>query len=213
MRSSELIRLCGLAAMLAGSLLVFSDLMDLAVRPTVDSGGFGGTVFEDRDPSALLVVQSAVTLFAGVPLLFGLVGLYASRVDYVGLLGMFGFIVAFSGTVMAVGGFWTNVFLSPSLVQALATEAEGIVDLTPPRALASGFALSYGLVALGWFMFGLAIVRNRAYPLAPAALLTFGAPLVWLPFPLTGMPFSVAVAWLGYALYSDRTGRHRDPHP
>lgn len=202
MSSSGLIRRCGLAAVLAGVLFVASDLLDLAIEPATGPVGFGTGTFGETNPGALLVLQSALTLLAGVLLLFGLIGLYTHRLEELGVLGLFGFIVAFSGTVMAFGGFWSNVFVAPSLAEALAREPTGLMDAASPRALSAGFTLSYGLVAAGWFMFGLAALWNRVYPRAAVALLMAGAALTWLPFPLTGVTFGVAVAWLGYVLHS-----------
>jgi hypothetical protein len=201
--SSELFRLCGMAAILAGLLFVASDLLDLAVEPATDSVGFGADAFEQNSPSALLVFQSGLTLLAGVLLLFGSIGLYVRRTEEVGLLGLFGFVFAFSGTVMAVGNFWSNTFIAPTLAAALAREPAGLLDAAPPRALAAGLGLSYGLVSVGWLLFGLAILRARAYPRAGAAALMLGAALTWLPFPLTGVLFGVGVAWVGWYLYSE----------
>jgi hypothetical protein len=198
--SSASIRRCGLSAVLAGALFVASDLLDLATAPATDSGGFGADAFEEGQPGALLVVQSTLTLLAGLLLLFGLIGLYARRSEELGLLGLVGFITAFSGTVMAVGGFWANAFVAPSLAEALAREPSRLMDAAPPRALAAGFSLSYGLVAAGWFVFGLAALRDGFYPRAAATLLTAGAAITWLPFPLPGVVFGAAVAWLGYHL-------------
>ena len=202
MSSSDLIRRCGLAAVMAGVLFVATDLLDLTFEPAAGPVGFGTETFGEPNPGALLVLQSALTLLAGVLLLFGLIGLYARRLEDLGILGLFGFVAAFSGTVMAVGSFWSNVFVAPSLAEALAREPSGLMDAASPRALSAGFRLSYGLVAAGWFVLGLAALWNRVYPRAAAALLMAGAALTWLPFPLTGVTFGVAVAWLGYVLYS-----------
>jgi hypothetical protein len=35
-------------------------------------------------------------------------------------------------------------------------------------------------------------------------LLMIGAALTWLPLPLSGVPFSAAVTWLGYALLTEK---------
>ena len=202
MSSPDLIRWSGLAAILAGVLFVTSDLLDLTFEPATGPVGFGTGTFGETNPGALLVLQSALTLLAGVLLLFGLIGLYTHRLEKLGILGLFGFVVAFSGSVMAVGGFWSNVFVAPSLAEALAREPSGLMDAASPRALSAGFTLSYGLVAAGWFVLGLAALWNRVYPRAAVALLMAGAALTWLPFPLTGVTFGVAVTWLGYVLYS-----------
>lgn len=59
-------------------------------------------------------------------------------------------------------------------------------------------------MALGWLLFGLATLRTGIYPRLASVLTMIGAPLTWLPLPLSGVPFSVAVAWIGYALFSGR---------
>lgn len=187
---------------MAGVLFVATDLLDLTFEPAADPVGFGTETFGEPNPGALLVLQSALTLIAGVLLLFGLIGLYTHRLEKLGILGLFGFVVAFSGSVMAVGGFWSNAFVAPSLAEALAREPSGLMDAASPRALSAGFTLSYGLVAAGWFVLGLAALWDRVYPRAAVALLMAGAALTWLPFPLTGVTFGIAVAWLGYVLYS-----------
>ncbi len=187
---------------MAGVLFVATDLLDLTFEPATGPVGFGTETFGETNPGALLVLQSALTLLAGVLLLFGLIGLYTHRLEKLGILGLFGFVVAFSGSVMAVGGFWSNVFVAPSLAEALAREPSGLMDAASPRALSAGFTLSYGLVAAGWFVLGLAALWNRVYPRAAVALLMARAALTWLPFPLTGVTFGIAVAWLGYVLCS-----------
>lgn len=200
MSSSAFIRRCGLAAVVAGALFVASEFLDLAVEPASPEG-LGTEAFPETAPGALLVFQSGITLIAGGLLLFGLVGLYIHRLEEFGLLGLLGFITALSGTMMAIGGFWSSAFVAPSLTDALIREASALMDAAPPRALSAGFSLSYGLVTAGWFLLGLAALRAGAYPRAAAALLTGGAAFAWLPVPLAGTPFGVAAAWLGYTLY------------
>ena len=58
--------------MLAGGLFVACDLLDLFADSPTDSGGFGTEAFKEGTPDALLVVQSGLTLLAGL-LLFGLI--------------------------------------------------------------------------------------------------------------------------------------------
>ncbi len=194
MSSSEQIRWTGLAAILAGLMFLVSDLIDLAIS----SDGFGPKNLGEEASRAVSASQSGLTLLAGLLLLVGLAGLYVRQLEDGGLLGMVGFLVAFCGTVMAVGAFWANAFVAPSLAQ----EELRLLDAAPPRALAAGFTLSYGSVALGWLLFGLATLRTGLYPRSASVLLMIGAALTWLPLPLSGVPFSVAVAWMGYALFS-----------
>lgn len=193
MSSSRQIRWTGLAAILAGTLFIVSDLLDLAT----DSDGFGPKNLSEEASTAVSAVQSGLTLLAGLVLLVGLAGLYSRQSEDGGLLGMVGFLVAFYGTVMAVGVFWADAFVTPSL----AREELRLLGAAPPRALAAGLTLSYGSVALGWLLFGWSALRTGLYPRQASVLLMIGAALTWLPLPLSGVPFSIAVAWMGYALF------------
>jgi hypothetical protein len=184
---------------LAGTMFVVSDLLDLAT----DSDGFGTKNLGDQAWSAVSAIQSGLTLLAGLLLLVGLAGLYFRQSEDGGLLGVVGFLVAFYGTVMAVGAFWGDAFVAPSL----ASEELRFLDAAPPTALAAGFTLSYGSVALGWLLFGMSTLRTGLYPRYASMLLMVGAALTWLPLPLSGVPFSVAVISLGYALLAERKPR------
>ncbi len=193
MVSSTQIQWTGLSAILAGTIFIVSDLLDLAT----DSDGFGNKNLGEGVLPTVSAIQSGLTLLAGLLLLVGLAGLYFRQSDDGGLLGVVGFLVAFYGTVMAVGAFWADAFVAPSL----AREELRFLDAAPPTALAAGFTLSYGSVALGWLLFGWSTLRTGLYPWQASVLLMIGAALTWLPLPLSGVPFSIAVAWMGYALF------------
>jgi hypothetical protein len=177
-------------------MFIVSDLLDLATH----SDGFGSKTLGEEAWPSVFAVQSGLTLLAGLLLLLGLAGLYFRQADEGGLLGVVGFLVAFCGTVMAVGAFWADAFVAPSL----AGEEIRLLDAAPPRALAAGFTLSYGSVALGWLLFGASTLRTGLYPWQASVLLMIGAALTWLPVPLSGVPFSAAVIWMGYALLSEK---------
>ena len=192
MPSIREIRWSGLSAIFAGTIFIVSDLLDLAT----DSDGFGTKNLGKEAWPAVSAVQSGLTLLAGLLLLVGLAGLYFRQSEDGGLLGVVGFLVAFYGTVMAVGTFWADAFIAPSL----AGEELRFLEAAPPTALAAGLTLSYGFVAFGWLLFGWSMLRTGLYPRQASVLLMIGAALTWLPLPLSGVPFSAAVAWLGYAL-------------
>ena len=195
MSSQRQIRWTGSAAVLAGTIFVLADLIDLFA----DSDGFGANSVSAEALTVVLTLQSALTLIAGVLLLASLASFYALRFDQAGLLGLFGFLIAFYGTVMAVGAFWADA-AAPSL----ARETPSLLDVRPPRALAVGFTLSYGSITLGWLLFGLALLPMGLYPRLAVVLLVVGAVFTWLPFPLSGVPFGVAVVWIGYTLLSKK---------
>lgn len=106
--------MAGLAAVVAGALFIVSDLLDLATG----SDGFGPKELGEASSPAVSAIQSGLTLLAGLLLLMGLAGLYIRQLEEDGgLLSMVGFLVAFCGTVMAVGTFWADTFVAPSLAR------------------------------------------------------------------------------------------------
>lgn len=191
MSASNLIRLSGLAAVLAGVLLTIGDFLALATE-TENLSEWATT------PSYVLVWF--LYLLGGVLLLVGLVGLYAYQSEAAGILGLVGFVGAFLGTVMVMGAVWAQLFIAPFL----AVEAPGTLDTEPTGSLATGFTLSFTLLAVGWLLFGIAALRARVYPRAAVIVLIVGAIIGFLPIPLTELVLNVAVAWLGLTLLSGR---------
>ena len=94
MASSTLIRWGGMAAVVAGVMLVVLDLLSLLVF------GFGQRVGEGFVPLGLLI-RSTIAPVAGALLLLGLIGLYARQSEATGVPGLISFLVTFVGTVLA----------------------------------------------------------------------------------------------------------------
>ncbi len=198
MSSSDLIRWAGLAAILAGVLLVVADLLNLAI-------GFGDESFSEITTTGIYALQSVINLLSAVLLLIGLVGLYANQSEAAGLLGLAGFLVAFLGTALVTGLLWAALFIVPALaveVPAFLDEVEG-----PPP----GFFLTLITFGVGWLLFGIATLLARVYPRIPVILLMIGAVIVVLPLPFTGIVFAIAVAWLGFALFTGRGASTEQP--
>lgn len=196
MTYSDLIRWSGLAAILGAALLLVSDLLSLTV--------FTGDPAEIVTTGAYLA-DGITRLLAGVLLLLGLVGLYARQSEAAGALGLIAFLVAFAGTTLILGTWWTNAFVAPSL----ATEAPAFLVAGPTGVLGFGFTLSFSLAAVGWLLFGLASLRARVYPRAAAVVLMVGAVLTFVPLPIAGVVFYVAIAWLG--LFSQKEAYVQQP--
>src|SRR3712207_8799484 len=70
----------------------------------------------------------------------------------------------------------------------------------PPRSTLFPYTTLFR--SLGWLLFGVASLRARVYPRVAAIVLMIGAVLSILPVPLTGLVISVAVAWLGFVLFT-----------
>jgi drug/metabolite transporter (DMT)-like permease len=199
MSSSNLIRWAGLAAILAGVLLVVADLLNLAIGFDDDEP------FSESATTGIYALQSWANLLGAVLLLIGLVGLYARQSETAGPLGLAGFLVAFLGTALVTGLIWASLFIVPNLaveVPAFLDEGEG-----PPP----GFFLSLITFALGWLLFGIATLRARVFPRAAAILLMIGAVIAALPLPFTGIVLAIAMAWLGFALFTGREAPAEQP--
>ena len=96
MEPANLIRWGGLAAVLAGVLLLITDILKLFV-------------FEDFSTTATTNTYVFITggfLLSALLFSLGLVGLYASQAEAAGPLGLLGFLVAFIGTALVAGAFW-----------------------------------------------------------------------------------------------------------
>lgn len=192
-------RLGGLAALVGGVLVVITGLVGLIALD-----------YEDFDETALTGTYAFVSLLyllAVILVLGGLVGLYAGQLEAAGPLGLFGFLVAFFGTALLVGAVWFQTLAARTLALAV----PGFFEDDPAGWLGWGMGSSYVLAALGWLLFGVATLRARVYPRWAAILLIIGAVLLGLPVPSVEIIFAVAVAWLGFALFTGRTATERPP--
>ena len=192
MSSSKLVRWSGLAALAGGVLFIIVTVAEFLVvgnQPLSEAAVTG----------AWPAVQGGYVV-AAVLIGLGLVGLYARQVQQAGTLGLVAFVVTFVGVLLATGSAWSEAFLGPWL----ASTAPELLDSGSP-AEAAAF-LSYMLFSLGWFLFGLASLRARVLSRGAAILLLIGAPLPivlgFLNVPLGGTVFGVALAWMGYELWS-----------
>jgi hypothetical protein len=194
MTPASLMRWAGLAAVASAVLSAMGDLLRLFVD--VESSETATTT-----PYFLVFL---LYLLGAVLLLLGLVGLYASQSEAAGVLGLVGFLVAFLGTALLAGVLWFELFITPSL----ATRAPGLAEAELGLA---GFILVFLLGVVGWVLFGAATLRARTYPRWAAVLLMLGGVVAFVPVPLAGMVFSVAIAWLGLVLFTGGSGPAERP--
>lgn len=193
MSSSILIRWGGLVAILAGVLVVLAEILGL---------GFVG-----RDASVAIVTGSytfySVLLTAAAILLpLGLVSLYFRQAEMSGPLGLVSFFLAFAGTIVVAGLFWIGTLLVPAIVElAPETASEAASDYVRVGAT-PGFSPSIFVFALGWLLFGVASLQTQVYPRPAVMLLIIGAVIAAIPLPLSTVVLAVAIAWLGYDLFT-----------
>jgi hypothetical protein len=60
-------------------------------------------------------------------------------------------------------------------------------------------------------LLGAATLRARTYPRWAAVLLMIGGVVAFVPVPLAGTVFSVAIAWLGLVLFTGGSGPAERP--
>jgi hypothetical protein len=205
MNTRNLIRWAGVAAMVAGLCYVVVGLFHpLETLATVTT------------PQWAIVHALAVALsFFGV---LGITGLYARQGKAAGWLGLAGYVLLILWLVLLVPFTFTEVFILPPLATAAPVFVESFLGLFNghPGALNLGatktlYELDGGVYILGGVLFGIAtfragiLSRGAAGLLAVAAAVTpLGALLPQENKALVAVPVGVALAWLGYALWSER---------
>ena len=199
----SLLRLAGVSALVAGVCYVLVGLFhppNVAVSVT-------STRWE------VVHILACAMSFFGV---LGLAGLYARQVGKVGWLGFVGYLLLSLWMVIIMGFSFVEAFVLPHLASALPafvvawmamfTGGTSRFDL---GFLPTLWTLSGPVYILGGLLFGVATFRAGILPRWAGALLALGtllAPLAALlpnaAQPKTAIPVGLALAWLGYALWS-----------
>ncbi|MBF6592868.1 MAG: hypothetical protein IVW51_00295 [Thermaceae bacterium] len=159
--------------------------------------------------------------------LLGILGLYARQVEKVGWLGLVGYLLFSLSWALQTAYVFAEAFIIPPLASVAPKFVDGLLGAASGRAsevnlgaLPGLYALVGILYMLGGLLFGIATFRAGILPrwagglLASTALLTPLAAL--LPHAiqrLAAIPMGVALAWLGYALWSERRETTSEPVP
>lgn len=103
---------------------------------------------------------------------------------------------------MVTGAAWSETFFGSWLAEA----APELMEVDPAGSVITGVIISYLLFALGCFLFGLTSLQVKVLPRGAAVLLMIGSVLFlvlgFLDLPFASVVFGVAIAWLGFALWS-----------
>ncbi|MCE7980428.1 MAG: hypothetical protein DYG89_04495 [Caldilinea sp. CFX5] len=175
-------------------------------------------VLASVNTSAFIIITSLKTVMSLFGL-FGIAGLYARQVEESGWLGLAGYLLLtiFYAVQMCFA------FVEPLILPLLTTVAPTFVESVMGMANGAGGPMNLGALAtvymfvsvlylLGTLLFGIALFRTRTLPRWAAGLLAGSGPLAiimvaLLPHQferLAAMPMGFALAWLGYALWSER---------
>ena len=206
--TANLIRLAGASALLAGIFYVFVGLFH---PPNIAS-----SVTSARW-AVVHVVACAMSFFG----LLGMAGLYARQAEKSGRLGLAGFVMLSLWLVLIMGFSFVEVFILPRLATADPRFVVGWMGMLTGSAselhlgvLSTLWTLTAPLYMLGGLLFGIATFRAGILPRWAGVLLAIGtllAPVAALlpnaSQPKIAVPVGLALAWMGYALWSEPTAQ------
>lgn len=203
--AEQLIRWAGLAAIAAGVIFcAIQPVHPADVAASVTSGAW----------STVMAFKLAMCLL----FLVGLSGIYARQAGRAGWLGLAGFVFLLLSWWLQTGFVFAEAFILPVTVASAPGFVESFLGMfngspgeTPIGSLTTVYAAVGLLYMAGGILFGIATVRAGVLPRAPAILLAVAALVTpaaaLLPHELqryVAVPVGIAVAWLGYALWSER---------
>jgi hypothetical protein len=205
--ASNLIRWAGLSAIGASILFVVIQI----IHPP--------DVLSSVNTSAWAIVHYLGIIMCLLGLL-GNLGIYARQVNQAGWLGLIGYLLFSLFWVLTLAFQFIEALITPVLTTEAPQFVEGFLGI--PSGHATGFDLGalptvYALTGfvgymLGGLLFGIATFRAGVLPrwagglLALAVILPLvGSSLVPHPYDrIFAVPVGLALAWLGYALFSER---------
>ena len=212
--ASSLIRLAGLSAIVAGLFYVAVGLFHpLNVLASVTT-------------TRWIIVHYLATAMGFFGIL-GMVGLYARQAEKTGWLGLAGFVLFSLWFALMVGFCFVEAFILPRLATGLPAFVDGWMGMfngTPSQInlgiLPTLWTITTPLYLLGGLLFGIATFRARILSRWAAGLLAVGIVLgpiaaLFPPElqPKVAVPVGLALAWLGYSLWSERREKVSEPLP
>ena len=202
---AQLIRFSGLAALTAG--LIFAGIQPIHPPDVVSS--VGGSAWP-----VITILKSVMCVL----MLIGVTGIYARQVTRVGWLGLLGYSFFSLAWVVTYGDVFAETVILPPLAATAPQFVDSMLGIGAGRAspvdlgvFPTLFALSGGLYMLGGLLLGIATFRAGLLPrwaaglMAATAFLTPAAAILPHQFQrLAAIPMGLALAGLGYALWSER---------
>ncbi len=212
--ASSLIRWAGLCAVVAG--IIFVGIQP--IHPLDDLSSVNTTAWGIITPLKTVMCM----LF-----LLGFTGLYARQVEKVGWLGLAGFLLFSLCWTLELAFIFAEAFIMPPLATAAPKFVEGFFGIFNGHPIEMNLGVLpaiWGLVGisyvLGSLLLGIATFRAGILPRWAGGLLIVAAALTPLaalvPHPLNrfvAVPMGLALACLGYALWSERQEKTAEPLP
>ena len=212
--ASSLIRWTGLSALVAG--IIFAGIQPIHPPDVLSS-------VTTSEWAIIISLKLAMCLL----FLIGITGIYARQVERAGWLGLAGFLLLTLSWWLQTAYVFAEAFILPVLATAAPQFVDsflGIARGNPGEnigALPAIYSLGIGIpYMLGGLLFGIATLRAGILPRWPAGLLAVAAALTpaaaLLPHAIqrfAAIPVGLALAWLGYALWSERRKQAAEPVP
>ena len=205
MDTRNLIRWTGLPLIVAG--IIFAGIQP--IHPADEVASVTTSAWAIITP-----LKTVMSLF----FLLGITGLYARQANKAGWLGLAGYLLFSLCWALLLAFVFAETFIMPPLAAAAPQFVDGFLGLAGGRAsqvnlgaLPAVWTVAGILYMLGGLLFGIATFRAGVLPRWAGGLLAITAALTplaaLLPHQiqrLAAMPMGFALAWLGYALWSER---------
>jgi hypothetical protein len=213
---SKLIRWSGLAVMASGILfIVIQAIHPLDVLSSLTTSRWAFVHY----------MSMAMDILA----MLGLTGLYSRQVEKSGWLGLAGYLLFSLFWAASLAGHFVEVYIQPLLATNAPKLAEGILGIVDgvPSVISLGALpaentlLGIAGYALGGLLFAIAMFRAHILPRGASVLLAvsivlpfFTHSLVHHPYDrIFAVPVGAAIAWMGYALFSEHRAQASEPVP
>src|SRR5919206_5367118 len=211
--ASNALRRAGFAAMLSGILyIVIQAIHPADILSSVTTAQW-----------AIVHYLSLLMSFLGM---LGIAGLYVRQAEETGWLGLAGYLLFSLFYALAVGFQFVEAFISPPLATQAPQFVEGLLGIVNGHATEANVGVLPAMWSvigvcylLGGVLFGAATFRAGVLPRWAAGLLVvgtllpiLGSSLVPHPFDrIFAVPVGLALAWLGYALWSEKRANASEP--
>jgi hypothetical protein len=203
--SSTLTRWAGLSAIVAGVIYA-------GIQP-IHPPDFLSSVTTTKWAIIITLKLTMCFLF-----LIGIVGIYVRQVEKAGWLGLIGFVLFSLSWALQSGFVFAEIFILPPLASVTPQFVDsylGVVNGSPGEMNIGAIIPTYAFVGilylLGGMLFGIATFRAGVLPRWPAGMLAVTAILTPAAalFPheiqrFAAIPMGIAIAWLGYVLWSEQ---------
>jgi hypothetical protein len=203
----EFITFSGILNIIAGALLIFYWYAFALFMPYKELSTTLALLVEHRN----WVWINAIGVLGAIVGLLGQAGILAVQIDQASWVGVAGYFVASTGTVLLIGTMLWETVLWPIVVK----HDRGLLDFNGPlyrsKTFMPFFIVSGLIYSIGYILVGAGIMQTDIFPWMGGVLLAVGAPTFGLgsmfgkyqvyPRSIGVSLLSVGLIWLGVAMF------------